>query len=424
MVQVFNELQVGGRAGNFRIAASIGVLLTMCLASACSGADPDSSTMTDSPDPAPSTTTAAPTASPTPSTSTTPAPTTDNLPDYSTPTPGTTLTALEAEGRWRLATSGHGYSLVQALVDISVDPSRDLSVAISFDAHGNELMSLASEQFTADCHAADILVDGRRTLLTEQIVYKPAAGIEPATYSIQLDAWDVEGGGERLWFVEVVPPVDYILTCSIYSDTVNGFASTENRLWGLYEGRAIVDLRTGNVRRSVDELQVLGNYLLRGDQILDPATLEVVGNLPQNSDFYEPAIAYDGEAFYSTSTEGVQQFVSAYSLPDGAELWRVARNTPNPHLISTAAGILLVDGSELLALDESTGDQIYTLPESGVCGTSATRMLVAVNGQVALIELLTGSQISYADGDCPPVYPGGITFETTSDSVMVSQVLS
>jgi outer membrane protein assembly factor BamB len=121
--------------------------------------------------------------------------------------------------------------------------------------------------------------------------------------------------------------------------------------------------------------------------------------------------------------------VTAYSLPDKRVLWK-------------SAGLLrlLADGGELVvtsdangktnqlvAFDDKTGSRPWSVPGGEVCGITATQMLLAVNGQLAVIDLGSGKQVSYttntstSGSDCPMILPGGIEVESGGN---VRQVLT
>jgi len=59
----------------------------------------------------------------------------------------------------------------------------------------------------------------------------------------------------------------------------------------------------------------------------------------------------------------------------------------------------------------------WRLPGAGICAITNSRLLLVVNGQLALIDLETGRQISYSeDSVCPTDPPGGMGVSSGSGS--------
>jgi hypothetical protein len=73
----------------------------------------------------------------------------------------------------------------------------------------------------------------------------------------------------------------------------------------------------------------------------------------------------------------------------------------------------------MVGLSLTSGKPLWKLPtkSASICSITSTQMLGADNGDLAVINLGTGSQVSYttSSGTCPPSLPGGITVTSSSN---------
>lgn len=376
------------------------------------------------------------------------------------PEPGTELAAVTGSGAFSVVTNvpGEGFSIVRNLVDINSD--EDQSTVTTYDASGAELAQIPAGSFVGDCQAADIVrADDTRIILTIASSTAPAEGIEPESSTSALDAWDATSG-EKLWSADLG---DEAWDCDPVNDSgdgIIGFAATPNGRWGIVGGgngeTLIIDLATGDLHESERELHVTGNVLtVRAEYsplnspAFDPETVEKVGTFRGFKFYGEPNMAPTGlldTASVGSSPPagssqdgsivfGLDEHVVAYSVPDMRVAWK-GRGDFEPYLHGEAGGVLLTtsqeDDAKLEALDVETGERMWSVPAGDVCGFTNSQLLLAINGQLATIDMNSGEQLSYSDeGDeCPDLRAGGIGVEMGSidpleeHGVTVRQVLS
>ena len=126
----------------------------------------------------------------------------------------------------------------------------------------------------------------------------------------------------------------------------------------------------------------------------------------------------------SEEPEDGEPYVVAYALPDFHVAWQ--RREDNRCRCRRGGGILLEQRENpsgettfWVGVNDRTGEQEWTLPAGEVCGMTESQMLMAINGQLATIDLKTGEQISYEEEgeSCPTIFPGGITTYTEGGEV-------
>jgi hypothetical protein len=329
----------------------------------------------------------------------------------------------------------------------------------SYDVAGGEIGE-ARGGFDDDCGIVDVAVSGgERLVLTQLRTEEPAEGVKPARYSLELSAWNAESDVEE-WSSTLVRPGEDDFGCSAP-------AITSDRRWALVSLGAreplVVDLRTGQTREQKDGYGTLGKFIIttRADAvdvpdpvfaITDPATGRRLGALkgvgfdeegqiaPTGGLFPNggggtpvPGITSDGERLIALPGEaqGNDQEIVGYSLPEAKPLWRT-RKTYSPTPIGDGGGTFVFyedDGSDpdprVKGLDDRTGKYKWSLPNGEVCAITNREMLVGVNGQLAVIDIATGKQLSFDDteSDCPVAYPGGIAVEHEGLETRVVQIL-
>jgi hypothetical protein len=102
---------------------------------------------------------------------------------------------------------GRGFDIVDSLIN----GDNDGSTLQAYDVDGSTLGKLPAGSFTGECGAADVIANGRRLLVTEQIKTVPAAGINQATYSLALTGWDATTGAQ-VWSATPVTPSSSVPT--------------------------------------------------------------------------------------------------------------------------------------------------------------------------------------------------------------------
>lgn len=135
------------------------------------------------------------------------------------PAVGTQLASISTDGRVNVISSGSGFTVVQSLTTQGGEQSK----VTAFDAAGRQ-RAVISSGFTGECGAADVAPGGRQLLVTALVGSTPAAGINPAQYSITLTGWD-RNTGLRVWESPLVAPQDENLSCSAYSGQLLSIAN-------------------------------------------------------------------------------------------------------------------------------------------------------------------------------------------------------
>jgi hypothetical protein len=340
-----------------------------------------------------------------------------SLPDTA-PASGTTLLTVNPEangsnGTVQVVTDGHGFSVLDG---ISVTGP---STITTYNAAGAQL-AVISRGYTSLCGAADVLVPGTgRLIITELISRQAAQGINPATYSLQLTAWNATTGAAA-WTADVIPSGTASLSCITggglgYLDggpDLLNFGVTSDGRWGVYASGlhppAVVDLNSGAIRADPDSQGALGPYLVEACQPADSLGVLNILKDPQSGVVYGKSMV-QGDAYHPNgpcrtgADDGAVQNLGHYG-PNGLEL--------------APAGLFFTD---------SNG----TSPGSGLA-SAGNGLLVdrTVNGNTPTPEIMRyslpdlqpmwqkiGSFYMWGDGD-------GITVVTKSGPEDTSQTLA
>jgi hypothetical protein len=361
------------------------------------------------------------------------------------PAPGTVLQHLSGRGRANVVTNGAGFTFIDSYRSGSAGDGPDQSVITAYDAAGTQLARISGGPFTGECGVADVVVGGRRTLLTELVVNQPARGIDPALFAVDMDAWDAVTG-TRLWHEELIPAQKSSIGCSASDGELEGFAATHDGKWGLYtttsfanvEVHEVIDLVTGRSHSVPRATGVVGNYLVHSEpaaentDFFDPADGKMLttaanhgfGNTesPVVSSRFGPGytgLTADGGKVVSLDTSDDAVVVAA--LPGLRKLWSVPAPDDSYRIVGDQGGSVLVDHFEgqrgervMIAYADDTGKERWRSPGGEVCGSTSSQLLLAVNRQLATLDLATGKQLAYRDAQnngsgCPAMLPGGIS---------------
>lgn len=387
------------------------------------------------------------------------------------PAVGTVLQQFSGSGS--VIAGGSGFSYLEASSSGMGANAVDQSTITTYAVDGSPLAHIGGGTFTGTCGAADVVTNGRRTILTELLTTQPAQGINPAQYSADIDAWDA-ATGEHLWKSTVVSPQTGQLGCQNEGGPLKSVSVTGNGAWALYaeetgnlDVRAILDLSTGKFRTDGRSVGILGDYIVDGDptgnsssdEVIDPAIGRVLGSFPTDTSSggipvphspplaagrvysadtgsgpEEIRISADGKTLFARQTSndnGDQGYaIAAHSLPDMNTLWKIPAPNDNYQILGADAGLLLVEEqpdngtANLVALAEKTGKEAWRLPAGQVCGTTSSQLLISVNQQLATIDLASGQQVSYTnESSCPTLLAGGITVSESNNEITVAQTL-
>jgi hypothetical protein len=384
---------------------------------------------------------------------------------------GTVLTNFDGPGRINVITGASGFSIVDSYYDLG--SRTDRSTATTYDVAGNRLMSLSEGALDGECGAADVQTPaGGRLLLTETWQERPAQGVTPAYWQLNLNAWDAQTG-RLAWSTAVIPwSADEIgpTSCSAFDGRLEHLAATRDGHWALFApspgdpGGTVLDLDTGHaVRADANARAVIGNWIVdQGPGVregfpaftfTDAASGTPYGTVQTSRDdggidflnYLDPAptgmfITSGSSTPAGTSFDGtrllaaVNDTISGFALPAATALWTLPGDFRGG-MIGDGGGVLVTsvsrcgDSSDscLIGFDDSTGAQLWQLAGSEVCGLSNRQLMIAVNGQLATIDLRTGTQVSYDadDHECPNLRERGLGVSRYGNNgVSVTQVIA
>jgi hypothetical protein len=376
-------------------------------------------------------------------------------PEAEAPAPGTTLLSTSVTGSPNVITDGHGFSIVDSVMGGSGSAEKDESKITIYNAAGQQLNEIPAGVFTGQCGAADLDVPGRgRLILTELISTQPAEGIKPQESSLTLKAWSAQSAAEA-WSTVVVPPSEQQPSCSSTNGSLQNFASTNDDRWGVYgsgepsAGAKIINLDSGAITDGVKAEGVLGDYAVAAAYppdgpgtyyVMDPGSGRILGKLttgiklqsvlglplpgpPETGGRSATFLSTDGQRLLGVVEEDQKTRVYAWSLPSLQLLWKGPAREFYPQLLADGGGVAIesMQGGAtasgeaprkgtLVGLNDRTGRQDWSIPavEAQVCGLTNSEMMLAVNGQLATIDVKTGKQLSYSNGSCPTILPGGL----------------
>jgi PQQ-like domain len=387
------------------------------------------------------------------------------------PSVGASLASVPYGGRTNIIanTQGQGFDVVDSILDSNGDES----TLHAYGPDGTSLTELPAGSFTGECGAADVINSKGRLLITEQVQTVPAAGINAATNSLTLTAWNASNGGE-VWTDTPISPSTETLNCQAYDGNLQDFSATFNGRWGVLqwplsnsEVTDAIDLTNGKLYPRSDLQGTVGNYVAIGNQnaatLTSPGTWQKLGtlNLSNLQESGPGAFAATGQAVNPNSgnpgmeaspdgTElagalGSDSTVSAYALPSGRALWSI--RTPPGETDTTEAinaSVLIIgrarslgDPTTLIALDVKTGKILWktNIGNGALCDLTSSQVLINVNDQLATLSASTGAQLSYeanpyqdpdtGDTTCPATVANGITGVGYNDATsQITQILN
>jgi hypothetical protein len=294
-------------------------------------------------------------------------------------------------------------------------------------------------------------------IITELASHTRTEGINQTEYPSVLKAWSAETG-EPIWSA----PMPYGKGeeweepgCGAYDGYLEGFSATADGRWGLFGGTdpafggaRVIDLKTGQVQSGLHAEGVLGDYPIvtpedeYGPQrykSIDPSSGQVLGTLTTDADFYQQqeqlsmaargVLEWDGGGASPTAMSSNAKQLILVEEPEYGKPYTVAYALPSFHiawqrppgqsvsLVGEGGGIV-IEGKETpssegvfwVGVNDQTGEPEWTLPAGELCGMTESQLLMAVNGQLATIDLKTGEQLFYEEEEgCPTIFPGGIT---------------
>lgn len=388
----------------------------------------------------------------------------------SAPAPGTTLASVQGDGRINVISNpqGQGFTVVDSLSS----GDQDESFLQAYDAAGNPLAKVPEGSITGECGAADVINARGRLLIAEKLNHQDAQGIQPASDTLTLTAYDATSGNQ-IWTTTLDSSDQNGIDCGAYDGYLGSqasgaptFTATFDGRWGVYQPddrydlshSIAIDLTTGKTYPKPNLYGALGNWVTIANKATEddyPVSLTLttpdrwsalgtltLGNgmlekLPGPDDLelatsgaqfptdnvYNPtaaAITPDGKTLI-----GYQERATvAYSLPTMKKLWSTGAAGSVDGINDTIA-VLTQDngdgGTSLIALNTQSGAKVWQQnikSKASVCALTTTQMVILVNGQLAFLNTNDGHQTSYQAANtqdnsgqpiCPGLLAGGVS---------------
>ncbi len=371
------------------------------------------------------------------------------------PKAGTTLVSMTAEGAVSLVTSPTHFALMDELINIAEGADTDESRVISFSSNGSQLAEIKAPELTGKCGAVEADVPGRGSLIvTERVAVHQAEGIKPESSQLTITAWNADGGSNVWSHTEA--SVHGSGDCEPITPTHDGrFALLKSGFT-----TRLLNLGSGAITSSHGASFVIGDYPVRESnpedpatatyQFLDPASGRVLGHVREiefytgntdlaptgtfktDSDGTSPPAGLSEDGQRLIALVGERHRLTVFALPSGRVLWSRDWGTkqfagPEPYIYADADGLALVgvtndktEEHQLIAFDDSHGQERWTVPEGPVCGITKRQVLIAVNDQLATLDTATGRQLSYqasSGNECSELEPGGRSFSTGNEGI-------
>ena len=331
----------------------------------------------------------------------------------------------------------------------------------SYNKDGKRLAQV-SKGFSGSCGVTEVNVPTvGQVLVVGKVTTTYAQGLQAGSQSVAVLGYSATTG-TRLWSADVVPvDISNSQGCVSVTPTADGLYGVFTSSYVVTAGNPqyendVINLATGEFRSDPDFGGVLGNYIFNGDpnsggQLTDPATGQVLTNLQLDPGvgggdeytqlslspngvmlaprgvFYSPSadtspsagLTWDGTGLLALrwSASSNSYTVARYSLPTLAISWSLPQNQQGYWLLGDAGGVALIapltsnaDFSQLDGVDDTTGHTLWSIPyPNAICAVTSSQMMISINGQLAVIDLANGHQVSYnQDNYCPNILPGGI----------------
>lgn len=373
------------------------------------------------------------------------------------PSPGSTLATVQGEGRVNIVSNAQGQGFT--LVDSVMDGTSDDSYLQAYDAAGNPLARIPPGSLTGECGADDVITPRGRLLIAEKDVHQDAQGIQSATDTLNLVAFDAVTGAQ-VWTTTLIRDTTDGISCTAFGGYLGSrntadttFTTTFDGHWGVYQPddrqdmshSMAIDLTTGRTYPRPDLYGALGNWVtiakrdgtiyntLQSLTLTTPGSWPTLGTLtfgdgglleglsgpfdlnlampgaqPSSSEPAAAAITPDGNTLIGTQANGAQDERSAtvaYALPTMKKPWSLETPQYATYTIAAVSNAIVViqsdnqDGStELTALNTRTDATVWKQSiQSGasVCALTSTELVVLANSQLAFLGADDGRQTGY-----------------------------
>jgi hypothetical protein len=300
------------------------------------------------------------------------------------------------------------------------DPWRPRPYYQTYDViTGAPVQAKASPGAVADGSCGFMVVrSGNRSLILDIITtQQPARGLEKARIAAALRAIDA-------------PTMQVLWTTQIVEGTTDEVSGCNPAGWGVREAYVIrdgdylllsemvVELATGKAKRIANATSGIGDWIAvdTGEdlRLVNPDSGASAGTLRNWQHFFhEEASSFGAGLFISSdrSTSGL----AGYALPSGNIAWQSSYNPTSRYIHYDRKTNVFVfsdrayNADEVLAVSAADGRTLWgPIDTSGVCGVDDGRVVVSVNGQLAVLDAATGTQLSFdsTTSKCPTVLPG------------------
>jgi hypothetical protein len=113
-----------------------------------------------------------------------------------------------------------------------------------------------------------------------------------------------------------------------------------------------------------------------------------------------------------------------YTLPGMSRSWQTS--SEDFTVLGDGGGVSIYGATDgVVGLDDKTGSRLWAVPAGDVCAVTDSQMLLHVGNQLAVIDMHTGKQVSFSDGDnCPTMVPGGVEVQNANRVLTLTQLLA
>jgi len=258
---------------------------------------------------------------------------------------------------------------------------------------------------------------GDRSIILDMIsAEQPAQGTIKARRAHSLRAIDA-ATTSVLWTVQVDEgTTDEVEPCNPAGYGLGTPGSVQATLSGRYAlfGYNVIDLTNGQLKLIDNAVAVVGDWVVVEDSthdllaLVDPDSGATAGTV---SDWFGPdQTNYGGGVFVDRDKQTLD--LAGYSLPSGAKAWQTDYDPTSRYIVydKTTNAFVLSDlaygADEVLAVSAADGQRLWgPIDTDQPCGVADGRLVVSVNGQLAVLDVATGNQLSYdaTTGVCPTI---------------------
>jgi hypothetical protein len=381
-------------------------------------------------------------------------PATSPAPPATAPVVGTTLASPSQDAGVIANAAGDGFSVLTHSDGLT-----------TYDAAGSQETTIPPTVLDPSCGALDLNVPGAgRLVITQTDTTQPAAGLNAAKTTLELDAWNAQTGSE-VWKATVGHAQGNSGFCGPSENDFGAatyLGATADGRWIAVAtggvGGVVVNAVSGSTRSDPNLTGTIGDFILDGqlptgaDQatvtLVNPSTGAPVGSFRTGG----PAIDLYSNANYGVDLALKGSFrtgddsssppsgltsdghsllawrnnrVVAYSLPSMRQLWSTPADPEGTGywLYGDGGGVAVVgklvnDNQILQGLDDTTGHLLWQITQGSTtyCGLSTSEVQIDVNGDFTNLAIKTGQQVSYvADNgaQCSTILPGGISVNSS-----------